>query len=97
MKVIKPRSRTVGIGEAKAHFSKLVRGATRGEEWIITERGRPVARLGLIERGQTSLEDRVRMLERAGSIEPATMMRPLPPPLPLESGLATRFLNDDRG
>lgn len=97
MKVTKPRSRTAGIGEAKAHFSKLVRGATRGEEWIITERGRPVARLGPMERGQGSVEDRLRMLERAGSLEPATATHPLPPPLPLEPGLAMRFLNDDRG
>jgi len=97
MKVTKLGSRTSGIGEAKAHFSQLVRAAARGEEWVITERGRPVARLGPLERGQASFENRLLMLERTGVIESAATMRPLPPPLPLESGIAMRFLNEDRG
>ncbi|MBX3029531.1 MAG: type II toxin-antitoxin system Phd/YefM family antitoxin [Chloroflexi bacterium] len=36
---------TVGVSEAKAHFSRLLRRVATGEEIIITNRGRPVARL----------------------------------------------------
>ena len=36
---------TIGIREAKAQLSRLVSEAERGTEWIITDRGRPVAKL----------------------------------------------------
>lgn len=97
MKVIKNRpggSRVSGVGEAKAHFSRLLRDVARGHEWVITERGQPVARLSPIE--HRSLEDRLRLLEQAGVIERSVQHRPLPPPLPLESGLAHLFLDEDR-
>ncbi len=98
MKVIKgARERTTGIGEAKAHFSQLVRDAARGHEWVITERGRPIARLVSIAQKRESLEGRLLRLEKAGVIDPVGEVRVLPPPLPLEAGLAQRFLDEDRG
>lgn len=36
---------TVGIHEAKTHFSKLVKQAEAGEEIIVENYGRPVARI----------------------------------------------------
>jgi prevent-host-death family protein len=35
----------IGAFEAKTHFSQLLARATRGEAFVITHRGRPVARL----------------------------------------------------
>jgi prevent-host-death family protein len=62
--------RTVNIREAKAHLSRLVEGAAKGEPFIIAKRGKPlvkvvpldasteheVKRLGFL-RGQISVPD----------------------------------------
>ena len=38
--------RSIPIAEAKAHFSELVAAARKGEQVILTVRGKPVALLG---------------------------------------------------
>ena len=93
-----PASRTAGIREAKARLSELLRDVEHGREWIIADRGRPVARLVPISKEGRPLAERLRDLERAGVIEKAA--RPsyrLPPPLPLAMGAAQRLLDDERG
>ena len=40
---------TVGSFEAKTNFSALLERAERGEQIVITRRGKPVARLGPID------------------------------------------------
>ncbi len=90
------RSLTIGIREAKAQLSRLVSEAQRGTEWIITDHGRPVARLAPLHDLQTPLSQRVSRLERWGWIEPASKDRPrIPPPLRI-GGDAQRALQDDR-
>lgn len=42
--------RTVGIAEAKARLSELVAAAQKGEDVVITKRGKPVATLSARER-----------------------------------------------
>jgi prevent-host-death family protein len=86
-----------GVREAKSHLSKLLRDVQLGHEYIITERGKPIARLVPVEAKLAPLEERLRRLEDAGVIEsrPA-VLRGLPPPLPLEDGLAQRLLQSDR-
>jgi antitoxin (DNA-binding transcriptional repressor) of toxin-antitoxin stability system len=71
----------------------LLRDVQNGAEWIITERGKPIARLVPVDRGQLSLDERVRRLEENGTIEPERNDRLA---LPLQSGLAQRILDDDR-
>ncbi len=83
--------------EAKARLSKLLRDVQRGQEWVITERGSPVARLSPISVRSLSLAERVRRLEDAGVMEPMHReMRNLPPPLPLKEGVAQKWLQEDR-
>ena len=41
--------KSVGIREAKAHFSELVRAAAKGERIIITDFGKPLAMITSIE------------------------------------------------
>ena len=36
---------TVGINDAKAHFSKLVKQAQAGQEIVLQNRGKPVAKI----------------------------------------------------
>ncbi len=83
--------------EAKARLSQLLRDVKRGREWTITERGKPVARLVAVDDEPLSLDERLRRMEEAGEIEPALESRQkFPPPLPLEFGLAQRWLQEDR-
>ena len=41
----KATRRTVGVRDAKARLSELLRDAQLGHEWTITERGKPIARI----------------------------------------------------
>ena len=89
--------RSAGVREAKAHLSRLLRDVQQGREWIITERGTPIAKLVPIEKARLSLEERIRRLEEAGVIAPAPRdVRRLPPPLPIRDGLAQKWLQEDR-
>jgi prevent-host-death family protein len=89
--------RLIGVRDAKAQLSRLLQDVQDGAEWTITERGKPVARLVPIASGATSLAERVRRLEENGMIEPDHADRsPLPPPLPLQFGLARTMLEGDR-
>jgi prevent-host-death family protein len=53
---------TVGAFEAKTKFSALLERAERGEQIVITRRGKPVAKLVRID--QRSPEDSERLMER---------------------------------
>ena len=91
------RRRHVGVRDAKTRLSQLLADVRRGREWVITERGKPIAKLVPITVDLPPLEERLRRLEEAGIIEPRSApARPLPPPLPIEHGLAQRLLQEDR-
>ena len=55
--------KTVSAREANQSFSKLLGEAARGEEVIITKRGKPVAKLVSVEKGSSD-EERQRAIER---------------------------------
>jgi len=87
-----------GVREAKARLSKLIRDVQRGKEWLITDRGRPVARLVPATGRDISLQERIRRLEDSGLIEPPRRrVSRLPAPLPIAKELAQRWLQEDRG
>jgi len=87
---------TVGIREAKAQLSRLVRRAQRGDVVTITHRGRPVARLVPVGEREVSPAARLEELKRRGWIEDQTAP-PVPlPTLGVEPGLAQRYLREDR-
>jgi prevent-host-death family protein len=88
----------MGVREAKAKLSRLLQDVRRGGAWVITERGKPIARLVPIDGEAASLEERIRRLEIDGVLgDPPKDLRPLPPPLRVEPGLAQRLLAEDRG
>ena len=90
------RSETIGIREAKAQLSRLVSEARRGTEWIITDRGRPVAKLTPLGEAATPLAYRVQQLEVWGWIDPAPLGAPaLPQPLDVRRDVQ-QALQDDR-
>lgn len=87
----------IGIRDAKAQLSRLIKEVQRGAEWIITDHGTPVAKITPIPRDERSLSERLRALEERGWIEPVRQnVRNLPPPLPLPEELAQRWLDEDR-
>jgi prevent-host-death family protein len=67
----------VGLREANQKFAELVKAARNGKEVIITDRGKPVARL--VPMTAESSESRIRRMEEAGILIPARKQGPLPP------------------
>jgi prevent-host-death family protein len=96
--VVMKTTRQAGIREAKARLSQLLRDVQLGHEWVITERGKPVARLVPASASRGPLGERLKRLEVAGVVERGVgSTHPLPPPLPLPNELARRILDEDRG
>ena len=58
--------RSIGIRELRQHASRYLRDVERGETIEITDRGRPVARIGPIAEGGA-----IERLTAAGRIRPA--------------------------
>jgi len=87
----------IGIREAKAQLSKLLRGVRRGEEWIITERGRPIAKLSPAGAESETVEEWLARLEREGRIERPPPGARFPEPLAIEpSDIMQQILLEDR-
>jgi prevent-host-death family protein len=87
----------VGIREAKMNLSRLLKEVQKGSEITISDRGIQIARLIPIEQKTLSLEQRIENLERNELLNPPSKnARLLPPPLPLDEGLAQKFLQEDR-
>lgn len=63
--------RVIGSRDARTRFAELVRDALEGRDWLITEYGRPVAKLVSVVAGDLPLERRLRQLEEGSVIEPA--------------------------
>jgi len=88
----------VGVREAKINLSKLLKRALKGQEVIITDRGKPVAKIVPIPQDRLSLAERIAKLEEQALLGPVRKRRVmrLPPPLPAREGLAQEFLQEDR-
>ncbi len=88
----------MGIRDAKANLSKLLKRVKGGNEVIITERGRPVGKIVPVLPQSFALEERLKRLEECGAIEPRNRkhMNKVPPPLPLAEGIAQKVLQEDR-
>ena len=67
----------VGLREANQKFSSLIKAVRGGKEVILTDRGKPVARLVPMPADDT--EDSVRRMEEAGLLIPARKRGPMPP------------------
>ena len=61
--------RRVAISELKAKLSEYLKAVRAGEEVIVTDRGKPVARIAPIS-GPDETDSRLRMLVRTGQVRP---------------------------
>lgn len=86
---------TVGIREAKARLSELIRRVEAGDEITITDNGRPAVRL--VRAGERSLAERLDALERRGVLVAQPVGRGLARPIRSRTpGAAQRLLAEDR-
>lgn len=87
-----------GIREVKARLSELLAGVRQGAEIVITDRGKPVAKLVGIEPGDLTLDERLEGLMQRGCLEPKDIraQQALPPPLPMTDSIAQQYLQEDR-
>ena len=88
----------VGIREAKINLSKLLKLVQDGNEVLLTDRGRPVGKIVPVPPRSLALAERLRGLGERGVIERRhrKRMNKVPPPLPLEEGLAQKILQGGR-
>ena len=92
------KQRTAGLRHAKEHLSALVRDVKEGHEWIICDRGVPVARLVPAKSESEDLASWLCRMEEIGMIE-AMPSEPTTLPLPIRldpPDLAQRMLQEDR-
>jgi len=61
---------SVGIRDLKAHLSRYLRSVSGGEEIVVTDRGRPIARIVSEPRGKQTPGDRLKRLEEDGLLVP---------------------------
>jgi prevent-host-death family protein len=61
--------RTASVAELKARLSEYLAAARRGEDVIVTDRGRPVARLSALA-DESKLDARLSELVRTGLMRP---------------------------
>ncbi len=98
IRVVEMKTATVGVREAKAYLSKYLKIVGQGGEVIITDRGVPVGKIVPIPAAENSLAQRLQKLEQEGVIgcRPARSTSERQFPLTVPSGMAQKFLQEDR-
>jgi prevent-host-death family protein len=89
---------SVGVREAKVNLSKLLKKVKKGQEIIITDRGKPVGKIVALPSKGLSLIERIEQLEDRGLIGPLPRWRSttFPAPLPASDEIAQKYLREDR-
>lgn len=92
--------RTAAVSELKASISEYLTNVKAGEEVLVTDRGKPIAKLIPIKRDETEFPHHLLTLERAGLVRIGTgkiaaRFWDLPRPND-KKGLALRFLLEER-
>ncbi len=90
------KNTTVGIREAKANLSRLLKEVQEGAEIILTDRGMPVGKLVPVEPENFTLNQRIHTLQKSGVLEPAKESYKDVFPVSVEEGIAQKFLQEDR-
>ncbi len=85
----------VGVRELKARLSAYLAIVQQGAEVVVTDRGRPVARLVPVDAGAEA--HRLRMIAEGRLIPPRSKVRSIPKPkYKLTEGSIVDFLRDQR-
>ena len=87
----------IGLKEASQHFSKIMKAVREGEDVLVTERGKPLARIvPLLDGGKP--EAAIRRLEASGFLRAAAKPWPMPDwkPRPIRAVPMVRTLREER-
>lgn len=92
--------KTAKVSELKASISEYLSKVKAGEEVIVTDRGKPIAKISPLKRGEVEMPAHLLMLERAGLIRIGTGKLPagfwdMPRPKD-KKGLALKALLKER-
>jgi prevent-host-death family protein len=87
----------IGLREANQQFSRLVKAVRGGREVLLTERGRPLAVLMPIRRGDKA-ESAIQRLEADGFLRPAGKRAILPSwnPRPVRGHSLSKTIRQER-
>ena len=85
---------TYSIYEAKARFSEVIRQVREGKTVTVSYRGEPVAEIRSIQQQELTLDERLKDLERSGSLVPSTIPRRTFQPVERRPGALSRFLTE---
>lgn len=92
-KIAQTRQVEVGIRDLKSQFSKYIDRVQKGDEIIVTEHGKPVARISPVSESKLILE----RLIAEGKARPALTRRTaLPPLIDLGFSLSDAVIEDRR-
>ena len=83
---------TYSIYEAKARFSEVIRQVREGKTVTVSYRGEPVAEIRSIQQQKLTLDERLKDLERSGSLVPSAIPRRTFQPVERRPGALSRFL-----
>lgn len=84
---------TYSVYEAKARFSEVIRQVRNGKTVTVSYRGKPVAEIRSIPpKTKLTLDERLRELERRGSLVRSSMARRRVEPVEHRPGALARFL-----
>ena len=92
--------KTAAVSKLKASLSEYLSKVKAGEEVLVTDRGKPIAKLIPVDRGRTELPSHLLMLEKAGLVRIGSGkieagFWDLPRPMD-KKGLALRTLIEER-
>ena len=87
----------IGLREANQQFSKVVKAVKAGRQVILTERGKPIAVVKPLTKGDSD-EAWLSRLEAMGILRRATKRGPMPPfrPIRLKGPSITKTLREER-
>ena len=66
---------SVGLRELKNHLSKYIHRAEKGEDVLVTDRGKPVARISGMSDEASRIEEGLRRMETEGLLRRPTKSR----------------------
>lgn len=64
--------KTAAVSKLKASISEYLSKVKAGEEVIVTDRGKPIAKIVPLKRGEIKISSHLMMLERAGLVKIGT-------------------------
>lgn len=92
------KCKKTGIRQVKAHLCAMLKEVGEGTEIIITERGKPIARIVPVTEDSLTVAEKISNAERLGWISPVSpeKSKSIPAPFSVSGERARKFLEEAR-